>query len=368
MALFLMAFINFNNRVLHIKRLIGFSESATYTQLHWATWWDGTYQNQTEKYLNDHVPNRPWLVRPVEQIDYSFFNLCHAGWTIKGKDNYLFQYPYTDAYIGADFLGYDSLFKKTLELKAIQDTLNRLHIKLVMVFSPSKASFFPEYFPDSYLKTPGPTNDSVFKKYYDSLGIKYLDFDKWFVSLKHSCKEMLFNKQGVHFTTYGTMLCADSLRRFLQNDAKIEVPIPEWGPVTHSYHLQNGDDDVASELNLIFPIAHELGAYPAYKPMTATSGKKLNLVLLGDSYALKMVDVAYFYQSFDKFEFWSLFNEVVNYKEHTWSKMDGYDWATALTKYDYLVIAFTPFNYRAMGADFIEKAYAHYYPNGTCQH
>lgn len=90
--------------------------------------------------------------------------------------------------------------------------------------------------------------------------------------------------------------------------------------------------------------------------------------MLGDSYALKMVDCGNLTQSFNKLEFWSLFREVINYQDHSWNKMDTYNWATVLTKNNYLVIAFTPFNYRTMGADFIENAYAHYYPNSPLNH
>jgi len=219
-------------------------------------WIRGTYQRRKELYLNDETGFRPDLVRLNNQVDYSFFDKCHANWTIKGKDGYLFQIPYINAYYGLDYCGYPSILDRAKKIKAIQDTFRRLGKSLILAYLPSKASSYPEYFPDDRVEPNiGPTNYQSFRHVCDSLGINQVDMNAWFVQMKNKSKEPLFTKQGIHWSEYGAILGGDSLIKYIEKLRNIHILHPRWSRTEHTDKLRDGDDDIAQELNLIFPFA-----------------------------------------------------------------------------------------------------------------
>ena len=340
----------------------GFSPAAN-VQLTTHGWFSGEYQQQKEKYWNDEVGLRPDLVRFINQVDYSFFDICHAGWTIKGKDGYLFQWPYVDAYYGNDFAGYEPVRKRCSQMKAIQDTLAKLNKSFILAYLPSKASSYPEYFPENRITQKKITNYELYKKVCDSLGINQVDMDKWFVSMKGKSEHPLFTKQGIHWTWYGAIIGGDSLMRYMEQLRQVHVSHPYWKDYVHTTKLINGDNDVALELNLILPVATEWVDYPKIVDVPDT-GKKINAIYIGDSYAHKMIEFGILYKMNNQCEYWGYFDEMHDINGHKFTYIKDYDWLDAINRTDCLVLSYTLFNFRDLGNGFIDKAYKHYYPNG----
>ena len=66
-------------------------------------------------------------------------------------------------------------------------------------------------------------------------------------------------------------------------------------------------------------------------------------------------------------EYWSYFNSAHDLKSNAWSMMSNYDWKSAISRSDFLVIEYTSFNFGNfgnLGNGFIEQAYDYYYPKG----
>ena len=331
-------------------------------------WLSGAYQRKKEQYLNDNTSFRPDLIRLINQIDYSMFDKCHAGWDVKGKDRCLFQFPYIDAYYGKDYAGYNQIYSRSTKLKAIQDTLGKLGKHLIVAFLPCKASFYPEYFPnDRVEKTRGMTNFQAYRQLCDSLGIHVVDMDTWFRSMKYTSREPLFSRQGTHWTVYGAILGGDSLIRYMEHLTGIAVEHPNWAETEHSKVPRMGDDDVASEMNLIFPVAEETLAYPKVKEIHDTGRRKINAIYIGDSYMTKMVLNGVIQKMNKQCEYWSYFEEAHNMHENRYATIAEYDWKGAMKTADCIVIAYTLFNLRDFGSGFTESAFNYYYPQGTQQ-
>jgi SGNH hydrolase-like domain, acetyltransferase AlgX len=330
-------------------------------------WMEGSFQHQKEQYLNDQMGFRPDFVRLTNQIDFSLFAKCHAGWDIKGKDGYLFQYPYIDAYYGKDYVGETTIREKAIKLKAIQDTLSHLGKSLILTYLPSKASSYPEYFPDNRIEKKGTTNYDTYRRICDSLNINQIDMDAWFVSMKHTSKEPLFSKQGIHWTKYAAIWGGDSLTRYIEQLRHIQVQHPNWSELEHTDQLRDGDDDIAKELNLIFPFAKEIMAYPKIKDIPADSERKINAIYIGDSYAHKMIEFGIIYLMNAQCEFWSLNKGVHDINGHKYTEMKDYNPKAAIDKTDCVVLAYTLFNFKELGHGFIEQAYEWYYPKGKQQ-
>ncbi len=326
-------------------------------------WLDGTYQHQKEKYLNDKVGFRPDLVRLNSQIDYSLFDICHSVWTVRGRDNYVFQNPYIEAYLGDDFIGYKKVLENSIKLKAIQDTLGHLGKSLILVYAASKASFYPEYFPDDRQhEQKKMTNQEAYKRAADSLGINQVDLDAWFLSMKHTSKELLFAKQGIHWTTYGVVLAADSLMRYVEKLRNIKIHHPVWTGMEHTTKPDHGDNDVVKGLNLIFPVATETFCYPIVREPD-TGGIKPNVIYIGDSYAFKMLCFGHMKEMNTQCEYWGYFDDVHVINNGKFTYIRDYDWKGAMNTADCIVLEYTAFNLRNLGNGFIDQAYDFYYPN-----
>lgn len=344
------------------KLLGGFKDAAD-VDFSFQKWTDGSYQHQKELYLNDKTGFRPDMVRVNNQIDYSFFKKCHTGWTIAGLDDFLFQWPYIDAYYGNDYVGYDTILEKTRKLKAIQDTMSRSGKSLIIVYAPSKATYYPEYFPaDRTHEKKRMTNLQAYRHVADSMGINQVDMDTWFLSMKNKSKELLFSKQGIHWTTYGAILAGDSLMKYIEKLQKIHIIHPDWSKMEHTDKPRLGDDDVARELNLIFPITKETYAYPIIQDVPDSGWKKPNVIYIGDSYCFKMVGFGIIDKMNAQCEYWGYFKEIRDIHNHSWIPINGYDWKGAINKSDCVLLVYTTFNLKELGNGFIEAAYDYYYP------
>ena len=332
--------------------LIGGYVKAPDTMFSFKKWFDGRYQKIKTDFCNDNTGFRPDLVRLNNQIDYSLFDKCHAGWTLKGQDQFLFQSPYINSYFGKDYFGYQSALERLIKLKGIQDTLSRLGKSLILVYAANKATYYPEYFPNNRVhEKKGPTNFETYRHIADSLGINQIDMDTWFVSMKNKSKEILFSKQGIHWTAYGAILAGDSLIRYIERLRNVHLPHPEWSQFEHTTKARSGDDDVSSELNLIFPIAQETFAYPVTEDVPYSEGQKLKAVYIGDSYGLKLVNAGgVFPRISSQIEYYYYFEGF------------GKDWKVSVNNTDCVILVYTSFNLWNLGNGFIEQAYDHYYP------
>jgi len=272
-------------------KLYGGFTNAPDVPYSWDGWFDGSYQAKKSAFCNDNLGFRQDMLRLNNQIDFSLFGKCHSGGAVLGKDHYLFLKPYIDAYYGKDLCSYDLISDRCAKLKAIQDTFTRMGKSLVIVHAASKVTSYPEYLPEAYAHDKkGTTNIAVYKRVMDSLGIQQIDADSWFLSMKYSSKEPLFSKQGIHWTAYGAIQIEDSLMKYMEQLRHEHMYRPAWETIERTTTLREGDNDVAMDLNLIFPETEETMSYPVLKePARDSTKKKPNVIYLGDSFAFKVL-------------------------------------------------------------------------------
>jgi hypothetical protein len=248
-----------------------------------------------------------------------------------------------------------------VKLKALQDTLARMGKSLIVVFAPDKAAYYPAHFPAKWENAKkGITNFEAYRHVADSLGINYVDMNTWFLSMKNKTHDSLFAKQGIHWTIYGAMLAGDSLMRYIEKLRNIHLNHPYWTQVVHTTKARDGDDDVAKELNLVFPAATETFSYPVVQ--YPDNPVRPGIIYIGDSYGYKMVLFGVVAKMNSLCEYWGYFDEVHGINEKKFTYIKDYDWKAAINKTDCIVLAYTSFNLPQLGNGFIEKAYDYYYP------
>ena len=328
-------------------------------------WFDGSYWDKKSKYINDNMGLRPDLIRLNNQVDYTLFKKIHSEWRLLGNNSCIFQDMYIYSYLGRDFDGYPFILEKVRKLKAIQDTLGKLGKSLIFVHAPCKAFYYPEYFPERYRDTVRcTTNFETYKRIGDSLGLNQVDFNSWFVSMKNKGTELLYPKQGFHWSTYGSLLAADSLIRYMERLRGIHMIHPVWDKIVHTDKAHDKDDDIAKSMNLIWPLAKETFSYPEVRYEGDKTAVKPRVIYVGDSFLFQWLDEWVIDNTNSNWQIWYYYSSLVNkdHKPEELYPMDNYDWVKEIDNSDCIVIMFTSRNLDKMGKNFVEKTYDHFYP------
>ncbi len=268
-------------------------------------WVDGSYQNQFEKYINDHVGFRPIFVRIRNQVQYSLFNEAKAAGVIEGKEKYLYEKNYIKAFNGDDFLGSDTIYQRTQRLKTLQDSLSNFGKTLLVCLAPGKGSFYPEYFPDNLIKPKtDSTNYKRYSYYLNKTGVNFLDFNKWFLEMKDTSQFILYPKYGIHWSYYGMVLATDSLIHHVEKLVNKDLPNLIIGKNNFSRKLKPMDYDIADGMNLLWQLPSPPMCYPETKWEDAAEKSQPKTILIGDSFYWSMFQEGIWKNSFSPGGFW----------------------------------------------------------------
>ena len=352
--------------------LNGYYTLASDVKFSWQQWWDGTYQQEKSKYLNDNTGLRPDIIRLNNQLDYTLFRKIHSEWRLFfGSDNCTYEDANVYSYTGKDFIGDDSIRHQCLRLRAIQDTLLRMGKSLIIVHAPSKAFYYPEHIPPALLRTcTRHTSLATYVRLCDSLGIHQVDFNAWFIAMKNKTPELLYPRQGFHWSVYGSLLAGDSLERYIEKDRNVRMVHPQWTNTIHTDEARYTDDDITKGMNLIFPVMKETYTYPEVQYRDQAGTTKPGIIFIGDSFLQTWVSTGFMDATTTRWQVW-YYNYLLIDKEHKETPLlqlprtEGLDWAGEIERYDCIVLLYTSRNLNNLGGGFIERAYAYYYPNRT---
>ena len=332
-------------------------------------WFSGEYQTHFDKYYNDTIGFRPFFVRTYNQIYYSIFSTSGNKGIVSGKDGYLYEYNYIDAYNGLDYLGdkkIDSIFFK---LEKLQDTLKKLNKNIIIIFAPSKASFYPEYIPNSFfVKQNSKTNYQQITIKLKHTNLPYIDVNSWFIGMKDTSTYTLINRNGIHWTRYGECLVMDSITKFVNKLTDVQLPEIVCDSLVFG-KAKYTDNDIGKAMNL-FWIKDDLKlAYPEIRyDNSKASKKKLRPMVIGDSFYWGMHSIGFSDRVFSEGEFWYYFHNI--YPE---TYKDGYtiqkyvalvDLKEEIKKFDLIILLQTEPNLNKFGFGFIDRAYDMFFVSG----
>lgn len=342
-------------------KLNGAMETHPHSKLTLKGWFDGSYQQKQNTYINDSVGFRPDLVRLSNQLDYSLFKVLHAGDVYVGDHNQLFSKGYVDAWYGRDYMGADTLRRQLIKLRKIQDTLERLGKTFIFAYAPSKVYYYPEDIPAFMRSTPHITNYSTLRRIGDSLGIHQLDYNAWFLSMKGSSKNALYSNLGVHWSVYGSLLAADSLTRYISTHRHIKMPALTYSKPQYTTTPRSTDNDLATTANLIWPIPSDTLSYPDHYYSSDSTGQRPKSIYIGDSFVWNWIYDGLMDNTNTDWEFWNYFYESWNKGANDAVSMRTHNWGRSLENTDCVIMLFAPINY-GVTCNVIDKLYTHYYP------
>jgi hypothetical protein len=275
----------------------------------WKTWFDGSFALAYDTYFNQDFGFRNYFVRLNNQLAFSIFGVPKAKNVIVGKQNYLFEENYIKAYYGTDYIGDSAITSNVKHLKFLADTLKSKNVDLIMVFAAGKGSFYPQFFPDKYKQTKGPTNYEAYLKHTKEAGLHVIDFNSYFLKAKDTSQYLLYPKTGIHWSSYGMVLVADSLIKYIEQLRNIDLPDIVIDSIEVTTDLRDSDKDIEGGMNLFFGIKNFPMAYPAFR-YNEQGKTKPKVMVVADSYYWGMFGKGLSDRVFNQGQFWFYNYEV----------------------------------------------------------
>jgi hypothetical protein len=339
--------------VFELEPLGGHVKESPQVKLTLSNWLNGSYQENKERSLTEHVGFKEFLVRLHHQIEYSYFDKIHAKAVFEGKNGYLFDIKHRDAYLGRDYVGEDFIKDKVNRLHYIQDQLAPYHKSVIVVLAPGKASFYPEYLPEGSSTQGYYTNIRGYLNELKSQGINYIDLYHYLKTEKKKAAYPLFAKYGIHWSHYGAALANDSITNYLEHLYGIEIVDNSWSGVSLQ-PAHDTDVDLLVLLNLMqHPLLPEM-AYPNIREIDLKKRSKLPVLAIGDSYFWG-ID-RFFSRCFSDYHFWSYNNEVYPESSYSFVLARQLDLKEQLAKHDVIIILASDANLSDLGWGFIDDA------------
>lgn len=245
-------------------------------------WFSGDYGRKKEDFIRSDFGFHAVLVRLYNQIQYSFFNQACTKNVVIGKDDYIYEDRYIDAYYGRDFIGDEAIEVRTQQVKELQDTLKNYGIFLFTVFTPGKGMYYPEFIPENKRGPRTRTNYEAYIDAYNRNGLNYIDFEKYFIAMKDTSRYPLYTRGGIHWTYYGEVLAIDSIIRYLHKNAGMKRTALTVNSIKTSTVPEFRDNDAASAMNILKELNRDTLAYPQLS--YNDSLKQFNFFTVGDSY------------------------------------------------------------------------------------
>lgn len=273
-------------KILREPLLFGSFTKAVDTTLTLTNWFDKTYQNHKEKYLNEDFGLRNYFVKLNNQVSYSLFEEIHVGDVFRGKKNYLYSYKFYNSFSGRQYKGeahIDSVFQA---LQTLNEKLNAENKKLLICFTPCKESFYPEFLPDTFLsKVKSHSYYSAYKERLLKSNIPFLDYQAYFQKLKSTAPYPLFTQGAVHWTTYGAYIALDTLLKRVAFETSKKINLFKIKAVELSDTARYSDDDISKAFNLLQNLNSQKLAYPSVDfTYNNDSCYKPKVLLIGDSF------------------------------------------------------------------------------------
>lgn len=337
-------------------------EKPSVDSLSFRSWFNGQFQQQFNTNLEANIGFRSSLVRLNNQLQYSLFSKANAEGVIVGKDNELFEEDYIRAAMGEYFVGESVWQTKAVQLKAIQDTLDKLGKKLIVVFEPGKGSVYSDKYPTKYdFNNRSASNYDVFKRKLDTLQVNVLDLNACFMLWKNHRPYRLFPRTGTHWSYYGAALAADTTLRYLRTFFGPRIPQMRIERLIEKTEPRHPDDDIWLAMNLLNSTPYNQLAYPVVQ-FEPSNQQKINALLVGDSFFFNWQSDGIVANAFDEGNFWYYNKHAWNFAGSETGLVANLNFKEEILKRDLIMIMITERFHHNFAWRFDEQLFQLFYP------
>ena len=351
LALLLLPWLEQNEHIFEPKPLGGAQPSSENVKFSLAYWRTAKFQEGQEKYISEHFGLRPFMVRFYNEVFDRLFGEYQANGVIVGKHGYLFEEGYLLAASGQDYIGRDSINELVQTLALVQRDLKQSGKELLVCIAPGKGSFFPDKMPDAYrYNGSAGRNYPNFIRELVAEKIPLFDVQDWFLKMKATAPYPLYPKTGIHWSSYGEYLVADSLIKQVSALSQKTLPALKLLGIEQDTKPRDRDDDIELGMNLLRDIPDLKMAYPKFEIKPLPAGRKAPKVLvIGDSFYYGMYNWGMMQHVFEGGEFWYYNHErLVPGKATTYLK-DLKDYKASVKEFDVVILLLTEANLPRFG-------------------
>lgn len=355
LALLILPIVQSQTELFDVDPLMGAIEQPKKDTFNNEGWFSGKYQEGMEKYFNESFGFRNTFIRINNQIAYDIDKKANANGVIIGKQDYLYEISYIKAYYGIDFIGYDSIHNRMQQLQYIHDTLKALNKNLIVVFAPSKGSFYPEYFPDNLKTKKGITNYETYLRLAKKFNIPYIDFNNYFLKNKNTSAYPLYPQHGIHWSNYSMCLALDSMIRYIEDTRKIDIPNVYWNTIDID-QPRFDDYDIAAGMNIFVHLKSFEMAYPKVQFESDSGKTKPSVLCVGDSFyygIFKMSNSTAFSNS----HYWFYNKQIFPNNDNSQVETNDLNLKDEIARHDVIIIMATEPMLPNFGWGFIENTY-----------
>ena len=329
--------------------------------LTWAGVASGAFQDGADLFIRQNIGGSNNWVRLHNEINFRAFRYSNTEKLVLGKNDCFFEEIYITEYLGHNYIGEYFIHKKVANLKRLQELLEKQYNKhLLLVFEPGKASFAPEAIPNRYHpKQKGTSNYEGFTRECSRQGVCYLDLNRYFVEQKPMCPHKLYSKYGVHWSSYGLWLAADTLMGFIERSCAIDLPDCLVLGDSNSTRNKDLDFDMEPPMNLLCELPHETMNFPirAFQ-YDSTRHARPRALTIADSYYWSIWNSGIAQNLFAQNTFW-YYNRTVYpdiWEDIVWADKSALK--ETIENHDIILLMITEANLYDFGWGFVEEALA----------
>ncbi len=336
------------------KGLKGYFEIHSKPILTDSDYFNGNYQEQYMKFLNDNLPLKATITRLNNQALFSIFNQTTVVDLKIGTNGYFYDYPYIREYNGKQFVGSNEINKKTQQLKVISEYLNKINKKLIIVFAPGKASMFPQYFPEKYkVAKTDSTNYSVYRETLKRYNLNFIDFRDYFIKYNDTTDKTIIGKTGVHWSQYAAHLASDSIIKFMELLNNIDIVDKKYIYNEVTDKPRGEDDDIAKSMNLLWDPPTDTFTYPVVE-YNSLNKFKPRVSVIADSYWWTINNIQVPWNQFSEYYFMYYYKHTYDFAREINSEVNDENLIHYINNSDYVILLATEANYSWFPYGFIE--------------
>jgi hypothetical protein len=332
-------------------------------EFNWGAWFSGNFQSEYSSSLDDNPGFRNFLIRLHNQIEYSLFNKPNGEGVVIGKNGNLFIKTYIDAYLGRDFVGKEVIDNEVRRVRFLQDEFRKKNIDLIVIFAPDKASMYPQDIPERFdPKNKTITNYAYYTEKCRDLGVRFLDFNSYFLKVKDTIKYPLYPKGGIHWSATGSLLAADSIIKYIEAIRHIDIPNIKVKNIDYSDSLRWTDYDVGELINLFTKTPQHKMGYPELEFENDSTKTRPRVLAISDSYYMGIFGAAIPKNVFTESKYWE-YNKYIfpeNYERET--TVDQINVQEELEKQNVIIIMATGATLNNFSFGFIDRTFSLYGP------
>ena len=327
--------------------------------LTWKSVISNQFQENADKLVRQNIGCSNYWVRLHNEINFRAFRYSKTEKLVLGKNDCFFEEIYITEYLGHNYIGEYFIRKKVANLKRLQELLEKqYHKHLILVFEPGKASFSPEAIPDRYHpEKKGISNYEGFTRECNRQGVCCLDLNRYFVEQKPLRPHKLYSKYGVHWSSYGLWLAADTLTRFIEQTCAIDLPDCLALGDSNSTYNKDLDFDMEPPMNLLCELPHETMNFPIRTFLYDSSRHaRPRVFTIADSYYWSIWNSGISQNLFSQNTFW-YYNRTVYpdiWENIVWA--DKSKLSEIIEDHDIILLMITEANLYDFGWGFIEEA------------